>query len=62
MVIFMLSFHAFKMFITIFYIWFLLGSGIIGIFAIKELYFLIKPKRKTQPKIGENGGAIHYEM
>lgn len=58
----MLSFHAFKIFIIIFYIWFLLGSGIIGIFAIKELYFLIKPKRKNQSTMEENGGAIHYEM
>lgn len=44
----MLSFSGFKLLITIVFLWFILGSAIISVFAARELVFLITKKNKNQ--------------
>jgi hypothetical protein len=44
----MMSKEALELFNTIVYIWFALGAGLIGVFAAKELWFLIKGTERKE--------------
>ena len=50
----MLSFAGFKLLITIIFVWFVLGSVVISIFAARELVTLITKKEKKVSKESDN--------
>ncbi|MDD3183865.1 MAG: hypothetical protein PHD70_00930 [Anaerostipes sp.] len=55
----MLSFEAFRMFIIVVYVWFVIGAGIIGVFAAKELAILIRGKKEVK---AEGSSELKYEV
>lgn len=57
----MISFQAFKILIMVVYVWFVIGAGIIGFFAAKELWFLVAEKKEGK-EIPESGKDVNYEM
>lgn len=49
----MISLAALKAFMTVVYVWFAAGAGVIGIFAAKELWFLVTGKKVDGEKSSE---------
>lgn len=55
----MLSFEVFRMLIVVIYAWFVIGAGVIGVFAAKELTILVCGRKKE--KIEERR-EVKYEV
>lgn len=57
----MISFTTFELLIYIVYAWFAIGVGVISIFAVKELFLMIKGTNADTSK-NDIKGAKCYEM
>ena len=58
----MISFTAFKLFITIVYVWFAIGVAVISVFAIRELLSWFKVPDDHTTNSLQKGPKKNYEM